>query len=129
MYGTGYTGGDPMKAQTPARGIMLDANFGDSQVYTIDCDCHDGDHQVHMWIEINSDNDIKDVEMTFYVNTTTPFWKPGFSRIKAAWDILVNGYREDQHSLILNKQAALNVAGTINRVVKELEEKKNGSST
>jgi hypothetical protein len=116
--------GQIMKAQKPARGIMLDANFGDSQVYTIDCDCHEGDHQVHMWIEINSDKDIKDVEMTFYVNTTTPFWTEGFSRVRAAWDILTTGYREDQHSLILNKQAALNVASTINQVVKELEGKK-----
>lgn len=113
-----------MKAQLPARGIMSDGDFGDSQAYTIACDCHDGDHQVHMWIELNGDKDTKDVEMLFYVNTTTPLWKPGFSRIKAAWDILVHGYREDHHSLILKKQAALNVASTINRVVKELEGKK-----
>jgi hypothetical protein len=108
--------------QTPAQGIMLDRDYDDgSKSYTIACDCHDGDHQVHMWIELNGDKDTKDVEMTFYVNTTTPFWKEGFSRIKAAWDILVYGYREDHHSLILNKQAALNVASTINTVVKELE--------
>lgn len=129
MYGTGYTGGDPMKAQQPAVGIMFDKDYGNSKTYTIACDCHDGDHQVHMWIELNGDKDTQDVEMTFYVNTTTPFWKQGFSRVRAAWDILIHGYREDQHSLILNKQAALNVASTINEVVKELEEKKNGSST
>jgi hypothetical protein len=113
--------GQIMKTQTPAQGIMLDGDYGNSQAYTIACDCRDGDHQVHMWIELNGDNDTQDVEMTFYVNTTTPFWKPDFSRIKAAWDILTKGYREDQHSLILNKQAALNVASTINQVVKELE--------
>jgi hypothetical protein len=124
MYGTGYTGGDPMKAQTPAQGIMFDADYGNSKSYTIACDCRDGDHQVHMWIELNGDEDCKDIELTFYVNTTTPFWKPGFNRFKAAWDILTKGYREDQHSLILNKQAALNVADTINRVVKELQGKK-----
>ena len=116
--------GNRMTTQTPAQGIMLDRDYGDSRAYTIACDCHDGDHQVHMWIELNGDEDTKDVEMTFYVNTTTPSWKPGFSRIKAAWDILFKGYREDQHSLILNKQAALNVAATINTVVKELEKGK-----
>jgi hypothetical protein len=124
MFGTGYTGGDPMKAQQPAKGIMFDADYGKSKTYTIACDCHDGDHQVHMWIELNGDKDTKDIELTFYVNTTTPFWKPGFSRIKAAWDILFKGYREDQHSLILNKQAALNVASTITTVIEELEGKK-----
>jgi hypothetical protein len=108
--------------QIPAQGIMLDRDYGDgSKSYTIACDCHDGDHQVHMWIELAGEEDTKDVEMTFYVNTTTPFWKEGFSRVRAAWNILFKGYREDQHTLILNKQAALNVASTINRVVKELE--------
>ena len=110
--------------QTPTQGIMLDRDYGGSKSYTIACDCHDGDHQVHMWIELNGDKDTQDIEMTFYVNTTTPFWKPGFSRVRAAWDILVKGYREDQHSLILNKQAALNVASTITTVIEELEEGK-----
>ena len=109
--------------QTPAHGIMLDSDHGNAKSYTIACDCHDPNHSVHMWIEINGDQDVKDIEMTFYVNTTTPFWKPGFSRVKAAWDILVKGYREDQHSLILNQQAALNVANTITTVIKELKEK------
>lgn len=116
-----------MKSQTPAKGIMFDADYGNSKTYTISCDCHDSDHQVHMWIEINGDEDAKDVEMTFYVNTTTPFWKEGFSRVKSAWDILIYGYREDQHTLILNKQAALNVATVITTVIEELEEKKNGN--
>lgn len=116
--------GEIMTTQTPAQGIMLDRDYGDSKSYTIACDCHDGDHQVHMWIELNSDKDTQDVELTFYVNTTTPFWKEGFSRIRAAWNILIYGYREDQHSLILNKQAALNVASTINTVVEELQGKK-----
>jgi hypothetical protein len=115
--------GQVMKAQTPAAGIMFDADYGKSKAYTIACDCHDGDHQVHMWIELNGDKDTQDIEMTFYVNTTTPLWKPGFSRIKAAWDILIHGYREDQHSLILGKQAALNVANTITTVIEELQGK------
>lgn len=110
-----------MNTQIPAHGIMLDSNYGDSKAYTIACDCHDGDHQVHMWIELVGDKDCQDVNMIFYVNTTTPFWKQGFSRVRAAWDILVHGYREDQHTLLLSKQAALNVADTITQVVKELE--------
>ena len=116
--------GQMMEAQKPASGIMFDADYGNSKTYTIACDCHDGDHQVQMWIELNGDKDTQDIEMTFYVNTTTPFWKEGFSRIKAAWNILIYGYREDQHSLILNKQAALNVASTITTVIEELEGKK-----
>jgi hypothetical protein len=115
--------GQIMKPQTPAQGIMFDADYGKSKAYTIACDCHDGDHQVHMWIELNGDKDTQDIEMTFYVNTTTPFWRPDFNRFKAAWDILIKGYREDHHSVILNKQAALNVADTITTVIAELERK------
>lgn len=105
----------------PLKGIMLDNDYKDAKVYTIACDCHDGDHQVHMWIELDGDKDCQDVNMTFYINTTTPFWKEGFSRVKAAWDILVHGYREDQHTLILNKEAALNVANTIKKTIKDLQ--------
>jgi hypothetical protein len=115
-----------MEAQPPAQGIMLDRDYGGSKSYTIACDCTDPDHSVDMWIELEGDKDCRDVTMTFFVNTTTPFWKEGFSRIKAAWTILVHGYREDHHSLILNKQAALNVANTITTVITELEEAKNG---
>jgi len=111
-----------MNAQIPTRGIMLTADYGDSKSYTIDCDCQAKEHQVNMWIDLDVDLDVDDqVKMTFHVTTTTPFWKDGFSRFKAAWDILVHGYREDQHTLLLNKQAALNVANTIIDVVKELE--------
>jgi hypothetical protein len=114
--------------ETPAQGIMLDREYGGSKTYTIGCDCHNPEHAVNMWIELEGDGDCRDVTMTFFVNTTTPFWKEGFSRVKAAWDILVHGYREDQHSLILNKRAALNVANTITTVIKELEEKKDDKS-
>ena len=110
-----------MTHQTPAQGIMLDRDYGGSKSYTVACDCQDGDHQVHMWIELTGDDDCKHIEMTFYVNTTTPFWTKGFSRLKAAWTILVKGYREDQHTLILNKQAALNVASAIESTVKDFE--------
>lgn len=109
--------------QTPAQGIMLNRDYGNSKSYTIACDCQDTDHSVHMWIELEGDKDCQDVMISFYVNTTTPFWKTGFSRVRAAWDILVKGYREEQHTLLLNKKAALNVANTITTVIKELEEK------
>lgn len=105
----------------PLKGIMLDNDFKDAKVYTIACDCHDPNHSVHMWISLEGDEDCKDINMTFYVNTTTPFWKQGFNRCKAAWDILVRGYREDQHTLILSRESALNVANTIKKTIKDLQ--------
>lgn len=110
-----------MTSEKPAQGIMLNADYVDAKTYTIACDCTDPDHSIHMWIEAEGDNETKDITLTFYVNTTTPFWKKGFSRIKSAWDILIHGYREDQHSLILKKQSALNLAETIKSIVNDLE--------
>jgi len=107
--------------QSPAVGIMINKNYSNATAYTIACDCHSDDHQVHMWIEIDSESHCKDVSLTFYVNTTTPFWKEGFSRVKAAWDILVKGYREDHHTLLLNHDAALNVANAIKENVDKLD--------
>lgn len=112
-----------MKPQQPAQGISLDSDFGSAKCYTITCDCHDPDHGVHMWIEVEPDKDVDEVAVTFYVNTVTPFWKNGYNRFKAAWNILVNGYQEDQHSLVLNKQAALNVASAITSSIEQLEKK------
>ena len=102
--------------QKPAKGIM----FNSDNYYTIACDCGHKDHQVEMWIEIAGEKEIQSVEITFFINTTTPFWKKGFSRVKAAWDILFNGYREDHHTLILRKEAAENVASAISEAVKNI---------
>ena len=113
-----------MIGQSPAQGIMINNEYKDSTSYTIACSCYETDHQVHMWIDVDGDALCKDVNLTFYVNTTTPFWKKGFSRIKAAWDILVNGYREDHHTLILNRASALNMAYAISETISKLDKVK-----
>ena len=110
--------------RSPVQGIMIDNEYEDAVSYTIACSCTEPDHQVHMWIEVDGDAECNDVNLTFYVNTTTPFWKKGFSRLKAAWDILVKGYREDQHTLILNRASALNVAHTITKTISKLDKVK-----
>lgn len=110
-----------MKAQQPAQGIMQTSEWPDAKTYTIACECTDPDHQVNMWIEVDSDNDTQDVQVAFYVDTWTPFWDSKFNRFKAAWDILVKGVNRQEHHMILRKQAALNFASTIETVVGELE--------
>jgi len=121
MYGTTYTGGDPLKAQTPAQGISLDNDFGDAKVFNVECDCTSDDHAVKMWIEVQRDADIPDVEVSFYVTTWTPIWAGWSQRLKAVYDILVNGVHKQEHHMILNKQSALNFAAAIESTVKELE--------
>jgi hypothetical protein len=119
-----------MKAQTPAQGISIEKDFGDARVFNVECDCSADDHSVKMWIEVQCDLDIPDVEVSFYVTTwTREFWKDWPARLRAVYDILVKGVHKQEHHMILNRQSALNFAAAIKNTIKELEEKKNGSST
>jgi hypothetical protein len=75
-----------------------------------------------MWIEVQRDPIIPDVELSFYVTTwTREFWKDWPTRLRAVWDILVKGVHKQEHHMLLNKQAALNLADAINSTVKELD--------
>lgn len=110
-----------MSIQTAAKGIMVDSEYKNAVSYIIACACCCDQHLVHAWVEIDGKDE---VILTFYVNTTTPYWKKGFSRIKAAWDILINGYREEQHVLLLERDSALNVAHAIKQTVLKLDKLK-----
>lgn len=112
-----------MKAQRPAQGISIDADFDDARVFNVECDCGSDDHAVKMWIEVNRDRDIPDIEVTFYVTTWTAMFENWRERLVAAFDILVKGVHKQQHSMLLNKQAALNLAAAIKSTVQEMESK------
>ena len=112
-----------MKYQTPAQGIMQTGDWKDAKSFHIECECTDSNHAVNMWIEVDGDKDIQDVQVGFYVDTWTPFWDTKFNRFKAAWNILVKGINRQEHHILLNKQAALNFAGAITETVKQLENK------
>lgn len=123
MYGTVYTGGNPMKAQKPAQGISIEKDWGDAKVFNVECDCSSDDHAVKMWIEVQRDPDIPDVEVSFYVTTWTPVWSGWNQRLKAVYEILFKGVHRQEHHMLLNKQSAINFAEAIKNTVKELEKK------
>lgn len=112
-----------MQEQTPAQGILLVNDFGDAKVYHVECDCSSSDHAVKVWIEIDGDTEVQDVQVGFFVDMWTPFWDPKFTRFKAIWDLLTKGIIRQEHHLILNKQSALNFAATLEREVKALDKK------
>ena len=112
-----------MKAQVPAQGISLDNDWGDAKVFNVECDCSSDDHAVKMWIEVQRDEDIPDVEISFYVTTWTPLWQGWRQRLKAVYEILVKGVHKQEHHMLLNKQSAINFAEAIKSTVKEMEKK------
>ena len=113
-----------MKPQKPAQGITLQGDYGDSKNFKVECDCSSDDHAVHMWIEVQRDADIPDVEVSFYVTTwTKEFWKDWPARLRAVYDILFKGVHKQEHHMLLNKQSAINFADAITSTVKEMEKK------
>ena len=113
-----------MRAQRPAEGISVERDFGDARVFNVECDCTNDDHAVKMWIEVQRDRDIPDVEVSFYVTTwTAKFWGGWPQRLRAVWDILVHGVHKQEHHMLLNKQSAVNFANAIVETVKDLNSK------
>lgn len=111
-----------MKAQQPAEGISTISTWNDARSFRIQCECTDSNHEADMWIEINKDADLPSIELAFYVNTWTPYFANWGERLRAVFNILFKGVHRQQHTLLLNKQAAINVANAITSSVQLLEE-------
>lgn len=113
-----------VRYQEPAAGISLNQDFIEAATFTVNCDCHDPSHSVNMWISAEPDDEFQEVSVTFYVNAVTPWYEKGFSRLRTAWRVLVHGYHEEEATLMLNKQSAVNFAQTILKYVDRFEKKK-----
>lgn len=111
-----------MKAQEPAEGISVTGSWNNARSFRIQCECTDEEHSVDAWLEVNQDEDIPSVELAFYVNTWTPYFANWGERLRAVFDILFKGVHRQQHTLLLKKQAAINVANAITSSVQLLEE-------
>jgi hypothetical protein len=107
-----------MKAQVPAEGVMIQKDWGKDRSYTVACDCGDHEHNVHMWVEVSPELDVQDVTLTFYVQTTNNWWDK--NRWRQIWEILTKGYTKNEATVILSKQAALNLSTVIRNSVNDL---------
>jgi hypothetical protein len=110
------------KPQTPALGIMRTAQYDDADVYRVACSCGDHNHDVLAWIEAREETDLREIEVTFFLHGRSPSWKEGWSRWRAIWDLLWHGHHESENTLLLDRQAALNLSSAIRASVDRLEE-------
>lgn len=110
-----------MQAQEPAEGISKGPSWSNTHTYKIECDCGDSDHAVHAWIEIDSDAEVQDVTVSFYVKSWLPIWDKKFSRIRTALRVLFGGNLEQEHHIILNKQVATNFVAALDNSIKDLD--------
>ena len=104
-----------MTPQTPALNISKTGEWADTTAYKIACDCHDNDHTVDMWLEVDPDTEFKDITISFHVQTTAPFWEKGFNRFKLIWQLLTTGYYKSEHHFILNEQTATTLVDVIKK--------------
>lgn len=113
-----------MKSQTPAEGILLVNDFGNSKIYKAVCSC--GSDDCSHTIDIEADDA---VNVTVYTRTKTNFWSK--TRWHHVWTLLTRGYVDFETTIILNRQSALNYAETIKNAIVDVEnfkKEQNGNS-
>ena len=108
----------------PLMNIMQIKDFEDAKVFRVACDCTSNDHGLDLWIEAKKDEEFSQVDLSFYVKGTSPFWDKKWNRFKAAWQMIWNGYHEWEHVLILDSESAKNLADVIKTYSEELEQKR-----
>ena len=112
-----------IEAQTPAEGISVQDVWDDAIVYNISCTCTDPDHELITWIEVTQDADQPEVEATFYVRTNFDNWDNIWERVRIACGVLFGYGYEQNHTILLSKQSAINFASALNNSVTVLEER------
>lgn len=105
-----------MASQTPAQGILKRNDWGDSRTYQVTCNCHDSEHDHHVWVEASADGEIV---VLIYTTTVTSFWSK--NRWQQMWQLLTRGYVKSEVALSMNAQQALNYADTLHTAIAELD--------
>lgn len=113
-----------MKAQTPAEGILKRNDWGDTKTYQVVCECGDSDHDHNVWIEAD---ETFSVTVTIYTRSKSKWWE--LNRWKKIWILLTKGYIEEEASIIMREQQALNYAETLKKAVENVKTFKKSRTT
>lgn len=131
------------KAQTPAKGILLSNDWGNSKSYTIECECSDESHSHTLSIDAEDHG----ITVTIYTDQTTDHWttviEPRYdidnelaqwynwfwvgvwnglcTRLRLTKDIWFHGHVKYQSTLILSEQTALNYSETLKKAIVDVK--------
>lgn len=133
-----------MKAQTPAQGILMSGDYGDSKFYKVVCSCGQSDHDIdfeveacetginiNSYISAKSDYWTETVAKRYDIDNTWLqewdwFWKDlvnGFARrVKLTWTIWTQGYVKTETTIAMSEQQALNYAETIKSAIQDVKD-------
>ena len=107
----------------PLRNIMKTGEWPDTKCYRVACECHDNQHDLDVWIELEPDPEVNEITVTFYRELDTPFWEKGFNRFREAWNILVHGRSRFSGSLIVRTETAQHLCDAIQSSIQLLQKK------
>jgi hypothetical protein len=133
-----------MKAQTPAKGILMTNNFGNSKWYQVVCGCGQPDHTLtveveadEMGINVNTYATVKTDHWTDTVkkryDIDSPwlqewdwFWKDlvngTVTRLKLTWTIWTKGYVQTETTITMSEQQTLNYAETLKSAIQDVKD-------
>jgi hypothetical protein len=112
-----------LKAQTPAKGILIVDDWGDAKNYHIVCGCRQPDHSHDLWIEADETG----VNVNLYLTAKSPFWST--NRFKQIWTLLTKGYLEQETTICMSEQQAINYARALTSAVEDVKLYRNKRKT
>ena len=133
-----------MKAQTPAQGIMLTGDYGDSKFYKVVCGCGQPDHDLDFEVSAEETG----VNVNTYVTVKTDFWSENIkkrydidnpylqeldwalkdiwngliTRLKLTWTVWTRGYVQCETTIAMSEQQALNYAETLKSAIQDVKD-------
>jgi len=107
----------------PSRNIMKTGEYQDADCYRVACDCHHSDHDMDVWIEVEQDQEVKDITVTLYKELHSPVWEPGFNRFREAFRLLFTGTTRVAGSIIMRREVAQNFIDVVQSSIDRLEKK------
>jgi len=105
-----------LNAQTPAEGILIHRDFGNTKLYQSVCQCFDND--CNHYISVEADDST--VNVTISTEQKTNFWDK--TRWHHIWTLLTKGHIKQEGTIILSKQQAFNYASVLQSAIKDVEE-------
>lgn len=112
------------KLKEPARNIMKTGEWSDADCFRVACDCHHHDHDLDVWIEVEEDNEVKDITVTLYKELYSPVWELGFNRFREALRLLFTGSTRVAGSIVMRREVAQNFIDVVQLSIDRLDDKK-----
>jgi hypothetical protein len=105
-----------MKAEKPAKGVLIKNDWGDTKQYKVVCECGQDDHSHEIFVEAEDSG----ITVTTYTTQKTNWWS--MTRWQLIWTLLTKGYVKYEAGLSMDRQQAMNYATILHHAVEDVEE-------